>query len=569
MNWFSSSIRNKLLVCFAVGLGAVLVFALLGFQVARGALADIESVRTGVVNQEFRTLVLRSEFKEQVQEWKNVLLRGADPKQLERYWTAFQKQERTVQDEAARLINDVQDAKAKELLTQFAAAHQTMGQQYRTGYDAFVAAKFDSTVGDKAVRGIDRKPGELLEDAVKIMEANASRDSAAVQAAANQVLVFSTFAMLAVALLSLLISAWLVVRMVSRPLNQAVHVAEQVAKGDLTVAIQAGTRDETGRLLLSLATMRDDLARAVSQINDIAAQVNQSAREIARGNTDLSARTEEQASSLEETASSLEELTSTVKATSDNAANATTVAHKARDVASDGLALVNQVVDTMSELSEASRHIGEITTLIDSIAFQTNILALNAAVEAARAGEQGRGFAVVASEVRALAHRSGTAAKEIRKLISDSTGKVDQGTALAESAGKVMDDIVVSVTKVSSLIAEIAQASREQSGGIDQINQAMAQMEDVTQQNAAIVEQSAAAAEGLASRAEDMVSAVARFKLATDPGQTAPKPAARARPMPTDDVQPAQMQTRSTLAAQRRDALPRPATTHDEEWKEF
>ncbi len=568
MNWLATSVRNKLLACFVLGLGGVLAFGLLGFQSARTALSNIEGVRTGILSQELKTLALSSDFKEQVQEWKNVLLRGADPAQLDRYWAAFKKQEESVQTQAANLAATVQEPKARDLLKQFEATHAEMGAKYRAGYEAFVAAKFDPSVGDKAVRGIDRRPAELLGEAVKIMRTAADKETAAAQTKAETELLVGTIVMIAVALGSILISALLVVRMVSQPISKAVRVAEKVAKGDLSFAIKITGRDETGRLLSALAIMRDDLARAVHQINDIAAQVNQSAQEIVRGNTDLSARTEEQASNLEETASSLEELTSAVKATTDNAANANDLAMSAHEVAGNGMALVNQVVSTMGELSQASRHIGEITSLIDSIAFQTNILALNAAVEAARAGEQGRGFAVVASEVRALAQRSATAAKEIRKLISESTGKVDEGTRLAHSAGNIMGDIVESVNKVSSLIAEIAQASRKQSGGIDQINQAMMQMEDVTQQNAAIVEQSAAAAEALASRSEDMVSAVARFRL-TEKAVASATGEAGSVATQGRDKRHADVRTRATLPARKRSALPRPAVDVNAEWKEF
>ncbi len=311
----------------------------------------------------------------------------------------------------------------------------------------------------------------------------------------------------------------LLARGITRPLEEAVSVAERVAGGDLTVQVRAGSRDEAGRLLASLAKMRDGLVDAVATIRASAESVGATSKELAAGNAELSSRTEEQASSLEETASSMEELTTTVKLNADNARQANQLAEGAAEVAVRGGNLMEDVVATMGGISTASKKIADIIAVIDGIAFQTNILALNAAVEAARAGEQGRGFAVVASEVRALAQRSATAAKEIKQLIGDSVSRVGDGTRLVEGAGRTIQDLVAAAKRVTDVVSEISAASQEQLRGIEQVSQAIMQMDRVVQQNAALVEESSAAAESMSGQAEHLVEAVGRFKLAASASQ--------------------------------------------------
>jgi methyl-accepting chemotaxis protein len=296
-------------------------------------------------------------------------------------------------------------------------------------------------------------------------------------------------------------------------LNEVVRVLGALAKGDLTEKITNDYQGTWGRMKEDANQTVDRLTEIVSQIKESTESINVASKEIAAGNTDLSSRTEEQASSLEETASSMEELTSTVKQNAENARQANQLAIGASDVAVKGGAVVSQVVTTMSSINESSKKIVDIISVIDGIAFQTNILALNAAVEAARAGEQGRGFAVVATEVRNLAQRSAAAAKEIKELIGDSVEKVGAGTKLVDEAGKTMEEIVNSVKRVTDIMAEITAASQEQSTGIEQVNQAITQMDEVTQQNAALVEQAAAAAESLEEQAEVLAQAVGVFKL--------------------------------------------------------
>lgn len=300
---------------------------------------------------------------------------------------------------------------------------------------------------------------------------------------------------------------------ISRPLVNAVAIAKTVASGNLTSTIHVSSSDETGQLLWALKDMNDKLREIVGRVRAGTDVISTAASEIADGNLDLSARTEQQASSLEETASSMEELTSTVKQNSDNARRANQLASSASGIATQGGAVVAQVVSTMSSINASSSKIVDIISVIDGIAFQTNILALNAAVEAARAGEQGRGFAVVASEVRNLAQRSASAAREIKELITDSVAEVEAGSKLVAQAGKTMEEIVASVKKVSDIVSEITAAGAEQETGIEQINQAIVEMDSVTQQNAALVEQAAAASASLQEQTSNLVNVVSVFTL--------------------------------------------------------
>jgi methyl-accepting chemotaxis protein len=304
-----------------------------------------------------------------------------------------------------------------------------------------------------------------------------------------------------------------ITRAITRPLNQAVLVAQTVAAGDLTSRIDITTKDETGQLLQALKDMNESLVRIVGEVRSGTETIATASNQIASGNLDLSGRTEQQASSLEETASSMEELTSTVKQNAENAREANSLSISASEVAVKGGAVVGQVVDTMNGINESAKKIADIIGVIDGIAFQTNILALNAAVEAARAGEQGRGFAVVATEVRNLAQRSAAAAKEIKTLIDDSVSRVDAGSKLVEQAGATMTEVVNSVKRVTDIVSEISAASREQSTGIEQVNEAITQMDQVTQQNAALVEQAAAAAGSLNEQAAKLERTVGVFKI--------------------------------------------------------
>ena len=317
----------------------------------------------------------------------------------------------------------------------------------------------------------------------------------------------------AIAVVVAVIAGILLVRSIRAPLLQAVQAADRVANGDLSGTIHVERQDETGQLLNALERMQHSLVQTVRSVRQNAEGVASASAQIASGNADLSSRTEEQASALEETAASMEQLGSTVRQNADNARAANQMAVNASQVAAQGGAVVAEVVETMKGINNSSHQIADIISVIDSIAFQTNILALNAAVEAARAGEQGRGFAVVAGEVRTLAQRSAEAAKEIKGLITTSVQRVEQGTQLVDKAGTTMADIVSAIRRVTDLMAEISAASQEQSQGVAQVGEAVTQMDQTTQQNAALVEESAAAAGALRKQAQDLVQAVAVFQL--------------------------------------------------------
>jgi methyl-accepting chemotaxis protein len=304
-----------------------------------------------------------------------------------------------------------------------------------------------------------------------------------------------------------------IIRAITQPINRAVGVARAVASGDLSQEFDSTGKNETALLLGALKDMQTSLATVVSSVRLGSEGVSAASAEIALGNHDLSARTESQASALEETAASMEELSATVKQNADSARQANQLATSASGVAARGGEVVARVVDTMKGINEASHKIAAIISVIDGIAFQTNILALNAAVEAARAGEQGRGFAVVASEVRSLASRSADAAKEIKTLINASVERVEQGTSLVDQAGTTMADVVSSIRRVADLMGEISAANAEQSAGVNQVGEAVIQMDQVTQQNAALVEEMAAAASSLKAQAQDLVQVVSVFKL--------------------------------------------------------
>ena len=342
-----------------------------------------------------------------------------------------------------------------------------------------------------------------------------SKEVDAIGAAADGIRLYLGALVAAIAV-GLLAFSWSIARTLRSRVTVSQQVADRVRHGDFTVAVDDPVRDEFSPLLQSLAAMQASLTHVVGTVRENAQAVATASAEIAQGNQDLSQRTEEQASSLEETAASMEQLGSTVRQTADSAKQANLLARGASEVAVKGGAVVGQVVDTMKGINNSSKKIADIISVIDGIAFQTNILALNAAVEAARAGEQGRGFAVVASEVRSLAQRSAEAAKEIKTLISDSVERVEHGTQLVDQAGVTMSEIVAAIGSVTSIMRAISTASSEQSAGVSQVGEAVAQMDQVTQQNASLVEQSAAAAESLKAQAQQLVEAVSVFKLAGD-----------------------------------------------------
>ena len=375
--------------------------------------------------------------------------------------------------------------------------------------------------------------------------------------------------------------AWLLVRSITAPLQQAVDTANAIAAGDLTRELQTSRKDELGQMLRALNDMSARLRGVVSEVRQGVDSVSSASIQIANGNHDLSARTEQTAANLEETASSMEELTATVTQSADTARQANQLAGNAAQAAARGGEVVGQVVTSMQQITESSRKISDIIGVIDSIAFQTNILALNAAVEAARAGEQGRGFAVVASEVRSLAGRSAEAAKEIKTLINQSVENVESGSAQVAQAGQSMEEIVASVRRVSDLIGEITASSTEQRDGISQVNQAVANLDQMTQQNAALVDESTAAAASMRDQAQRLAEVVSVFNVgATSARSAAPAPRPAAAPAPRFAPAPAKPAVAARpkpapaakLAHSAKPAAPAPAPAakgSDDDWESF
>ncbi len=442
----------------------------------------------------------------------------------------------------------------------------------RTLYDEFVAdrAKYvalsakmfelsRSNDKEQAAALLDGESLRLYEKSsatlLKLVELNGkgARDDAqqAGQIESQARIVMVTTAALAVSFAALA-ALWLI-RSITRPLAQAVNVADRIADGDLNVEIAGQGRDETGQLLGALQRMQHSLVSTVSTVRQNAEGVASASAEIASGNNDLSNRTEQQASALQETAASMEQLGSTVRQNADSAKQANQLAVNASTVAEQGGQVVSQVVETMKEINASSTRIADIISVIDGIAFQTNILALNAAVEAARAGEQGRGFAVVAGEVRSLAGRSAEAAKEIKSLITASVERVEQGSTLADKAGTTMTEVVGAIRRVTDIMGEISAASSEQAASVGQVGEAITQMDQTTQQNAALVEEMAAAASSLNSQAGELVSAVEVFKLGAG---ASPRNAPAPVPRPSTTAAHRPVAARASLPASKTGATP-------------
>ena len=415
-----------------------------------------------------------------------------------------------------------EDQKQLESMVTGESAQQLMASVAKTRkiyVDARAALIKRQKDGENISDAVDRDLKPLAETYLKAVDQvaeHARKTLGEVQAEAESVAASSQIALGGGATLAVVLGillATLATRSITRPIRQAAQSAEAIADGDLGQAIHVEGQDEAARLLHALAKMRENLARIVSNVRQSADSVATGSAEIATGNSDLSMRTEQQASALQETAASMEELSSTVRQNADNARQADQLAQSASTVAVQGGEVVAQVVETMRGINDASKKISDIISVIDGIAFQTNILALNAAVEAARAGEQGRGFAVVASEVRSLAGRSAEAAKEIKNLINDSVSRVERGNTQVDQAGVTMNEVVASIRRVTDIMGEISAASSEQSQGVSQIGEAITVMDQATQQNAALVEEMAAAAASLKTQAQQLVGAVSVFKL--------------------------------------------------------
>ncbi len=440
-----------------------------------------------------------------VQDFKNYVLRGKD------YADKFRADLADI-DEAANGYAKFNPSVREQ--TALGDVHRSV-DAYRKGMDQLVKLRSNGASVeelDHAVSGIDKAIRVALDKLLSI----SNEETKAVGDKMDQTVVTGKRVIVGMTLVMIILAAvfsLVVTRSIVRPMRRAVGIAQAVAAGDLTTSIEARYNDETGQLLRALKGMNESLQRIVGEVRQGTDSMACAAQQIAVGNADLSSRTEEQAGALEETASSMEEMTTTVQENYQQAKLASMLAQGAASSATKGGVVVGDVVDTMAAISASSRKIVDIITVIDGIAFQTNILALNAAVEAARAGEQGRGFAVVAGEVRTLAHRSATAAKEIKVLIQESVSSIDVGAALVDRAGASIKDVVGEIDRVAAIVTEIADAAREQSASIEQVSEAIGQMDEMTQQNAALVEESAAAAESMKQRSTELSRLVNVFKL--------------------------------------------------------
>ncbi|WP_432239124.1 methyl-accepting chemotaxis protein [Herbaspirillum robiniae] len=532
MKWFYDlKISKKLIATFLVVVA--MVAALGAFSIRE--LDKVNSASTEIATNwlpSIRTLSTIQLTLARVRSFEMQHILAKDAKEYDEIEQASKKQIDVLKKQQALYVSQISEPEEKALYPEV----EKLVATFLAEHDKIIAISHQGK--DEEARSLQRGDATkayraLLQNLDKLIEVNdrgADGSNKLADDIYSQARMWILGTVIVCIALAMMLAIW-VSRLISRPLEQAVSVAQRVAGGDLTADIRPSGKDEAGQLLTALKSMNDNLLNIVSEVRQGTGTITTASTEIASGNLDLSSRTEQQASSLEETASAMEELTSTVKQNADNARQANQLAVSASEVAVQGGDVVNKVVNTMGSINESSRKISDIIGVIDGIAFQTNILALNAAVEAARAGEQGRGFAVVASEVRSLAQRSAAAAKEIKELIEGSVAQVDMGSKLVEEAGNTMTEVVNSVRRVTDIVAEISSASQEQSEGIEQVNIAISQMDEVTQQNAALVEEAAAAAQSLQEQAEKLTDTVSVFKL--DRNAVAAAPRAAARPAPS------------------------------------
>ncbi|NUO87867.1 MAG: HAMP domain-containing protein, partial [Cupriavidus sp.] len=518
----SLSIRTRLLAGFGTLAGVVLVVSAYSLHALGDATAGFNDYLNGLNARAEMAAQVRNAVDRRAIAARNLVL-VTDAAELEREKADALRAHEDVQTRLARLSDMVRQPGVSDEARKLVEAVATVEAQYGPVATGIVGLAVERRI-EEAIGRIDKQGRPLLAALIKSTDAYAEFTRSRQQEMERRleadyerqrnllVLISLVSAVIALA------GGVLVTRAITRPIQRAVEVAGTVAGGDLGARIEVDRHDETGRLLAALRDMNERLTGTVTRVRASSGNIAISTSEIARGNADLSSRTEEQAASLEQTAASMEELTETVRQNTENARQASELARSAADVAQRGSTTVQRVVGTMQDISASSSKIAEITGIIEGIAFQTNILALNAAVEAARAGEQGRGFAVVASEVRGLAQRSSSAAKEIKDLIEASGRQVQDGSSLASEAGQTMAEVTQAVARVTGIVEEIATASAEQTRGIEQVNQAIVQIDQVTQQNASLVSEAANASRALEEQGRELSEVVAFFRLPGEGG---------------------------------------------------
>jgi methyl-accepting chemotaxis protein len=514
VNLKNLSIRTKLLGAFGLVLLVALGQSLLAYFDSRSLTQAAMKVSTDSLPSVKAAGGLRTDLGD-LRSLRLQLVMADTPERVERLATSVQTQSQQLHKDLAeyqKLISSERERKAYEAFGLAWKSYDAVAPQLlplvRAQKNEEARALANGAASQAYKQAVD-----ALDGLVEVNVDQARLASERVMSTGDQALATQLISLVVMMVLGLGIG-WRIANRVAQVASQAVNDASRMAGGDLSQTIRVESGDELGRLQAALNDMQARLRDTVSRVRQGAEGVATASAEISNGNNDLSSRTESQASAIQQTASSMEELSGTVRLNADNARQANQLAQGASSVAQSGGEVVSRVVDTMRGINEASRKISEIIGVIDGIAFQTNILALNAAVEAARAGEQGRGFAVVASEVRSLAQRSADAAKEIKSLISQSVDRVEQGSALVDEAGTTMQEVVASIRRVSDIVGEISAASTEQATGVSQVGEAVAQMDQTTQQNAALVEQSAAAAQSLRAQADELVRAVSVFRVA-------------------------------------------------------